>query len=452
MAEQEFREYERLVPSTPGEFKVAIMVEGAMLSGEMVDFSSFGLGALLPYSTAMENLFRKGGEFSMQCTFGKSTFPSKGNAVNVREIEKDGQKFLRVGFALVAEGTPYREHLAKRRRELRLEVDEHLSPIAVCEDEFWLGERVFMRVRDISANGFALELPSARVPLLPKQRVWLRVIVPFFGEFKAFVKIAYIKKINGMGAHSASDSNSANHTSDSNSDNYANDNITNISRSETVSYLIGVVMLRTVADVTRVLSEYLFYTHPEFNKEELQDAGFALGFFSPAGSYYRVRLVRTEQDVNPSSEKVAFTVENMHGLSVISGLLKLDLSYLKLTLETLVFAREGLNLKPMQSHFLGVSIARFLLIYSNVHFCEKFEASPEALATLKCLVPNCPQVASLPGEFFEALPAVMWPELSPLFLQGQASASGWKGRTMRALAFVYQASVMLRAAKREARS
>ena len=386
------REHVRLVPKQPDEFRVFVSAEGEVFEARLVDYSAFGMGALLPWSERAAAVLEPGRAFSFQCMFGASRFPSKGRVANAVSFEDADGRWLRLGISLLCEATPTRERLTQRRSELRLEVDAHLSPLCVCEDDLWFGERLFLRARDVSATGMALELPSERVPFLPKQRIWLRVLLPFFGEFKSYVRIAYVKKMETP-------------------------------EGGTPSHLVGVTMLRSVVDLSAVLCDYLFYTHGEFDIADLRQAGFDVGHLGTTDAAHRPRIVRSQGGDAWNADELEFQVETAQGDITARGLLALEGGGGKLQLK--VFKGEGL---PVLAPFL-----KFLFLYAHAHACETFSIAPDARDALRVLWPLVPEALRIPGDLAARIPVKTLVALAPLFHKRLQAPRGPRGSLLKAL-------------------
>ncbi|MCA2961259.1 MAG: PilZ domain-containing protein [Silvanigrellales bacterium] len=393
------REHVRLVPAREEEFRLLVSVEGAVVDAKLVDYSAFGMGALVPYSEGTLESFRVGRVFALQCVLGDSRFPSRGKVANASRLDDEQGSWLRIGFALVSEATPVRERLSQRRAELRLEVDAHLSPLCVCEDDLWYGSRVFLRARDVSVGGFALELPSDRVPFLPKQRVWLRVLLPFFGEFKAYVRIAYVKKIP------------------------VEANMASPQGAPFVTHLVGVTSLRSVSDVSAVLCDYLYFTHGEFEMHDLREAGFDVSHLGGVDSTQRARIVRSQGSDSWNVDEIEFHVENSQGDAIAKGALALEAGGSRFVLKA--FANEGGGTL--------VSLLRFLVLFGNAHACETLSLSPEARKGLREIWPNAPESMMFPSALASHIPVRTLLALSPLFRKRIDAPPGPRGTLLKAL-------------------
>jgi hypothetical protein len=386
------REHVRLVPGRPGEFRLLVVAEGRSIEARLADYSAFGMGAILPWSEETARTLAQGRVFVLQCVFGGSRFPSKGRVANAVAFDEDGARWLRVGFALVSEATPTRERLSQRRSELRLEVDSHLSPMCVCEDELLFGDRVFLRARDVSASGMALELPGERVPFLPKQRVWLGVLVPFFGEFRAFARVAWIRKSTGVDGEP--------------------------------NHLVGVTFLRGVADVSPPLCDYLFYTHGEFSQADLRAAGFDVGHLGGADDQLRPRVVRSQAAASSGDgEEVEFQVEDARGEVAAQGLLALEAGGSRLALRW--FRDDGLT-------SVG-SLLKFLCLFAHAHACESIFFCQEAREGLAKAWPDSPETMRLPEDLARRVPLRALVILAPLFRRRLDAPRGTRGKVLRVL-------------------
>jgi|GEM_PF-4076193 len=391
------REHVRLVPTRPEEFRLTVRAEGFDVDAQLLDYSPFGIGARVPATERNRALFAKDRVFALLCTFGASRFPSKGKIAAIGEARDGNESWLRIGFSLLSESTPTREQLAQRRGELRLETDEHLAPLAVCEDELWFGERIFLRVRDVSAGGLALELPSDKVPFLPKQRLWLRLLIPFFGDFKACVRVAYVKPLasgpDGVGG----------------------------------SHLVGVNLLRSVSDVAHVLCDYIAFTHPEFEREELRQAGFDVTHLPRSLDALRPRIVTAQQGEAWHDETLGFVLEDGRGLASARGSVRFLAGGSRLEAVSFESDVEG-----AETAFIG-----FLLLLADLHASEDIVFTAHVRAALSPAWRSVPESIASRAALLDALPVSFLTGLAPLFKSRLSPPRGSRAAlALRALAFV----------------
>lgn len=396
---QNQRAHTRLVPSRAEEFRVNVSLEGRVLEAKLVDYSAFGMGALLPDSPGLQESLRVGSVLALQCLFGDSRFPSRGKVANVSQFSDEHGTWVRVGFALVSEATPVRERLSQRRAQLRLEVDEHLSPLCVCEDDLRFGNRIFMRARDVSAGGFALELPTDRVPFLPKQRLWMRIFLPFFGELKALVRVAYVKKIAGDAQ------------------------VKPPGGALKDCHLVGVTLLRSVSDVSGVLCDYLYFTHGEFERHELRAAGFDVGHLGGVEHGQRVRIVRSQGASSWSVDEIEFHVENVQGEILANATLGLEAGGSRFVLKAFIAQGEA---------SLG-ALLQFLMLYGYAHSCEMVHVLPQAREGLQPVWPQVPESMAFPQSLATSVPFRALLALAPLYRSRLQAPPGPRGTLLKAV-------------------
>ena len=377
----ELRQQERLAPLSESEWSIEIQVKGEVISAQLLDFSPFGMGASLDWDERIESLLILGETYPLVCSFGTLKFPSKGKLANSRISDKDTTKKLRLGFALVSESSPTREKLEHRRSELRLTIDKHLSPMCIIEDEYVFAERMFMRVLDLSASGFALELPTPRVPFLPGQRRWLKVLIPFLGEFKTFVRIAYVKKTEQA------------------------DGVPSV-------HMVGVTFLKSIVDISPVLADYVYYSHPEFDRKDLLAAGFSREEFAPWDFKIRPRAVLAEGGGLEESDLLQLKFEDEQGRIVAELSCALKANAIEICNFEL---KPEFRVRSLQWHRLGVVFARFLLVCSHLQMKEQLIVAPAAIADVSFVLGTKESQMSLPDGLVKNLSPLLIPELTSLF-------------------------------------
>jgi hypothetical protein len=404
----ELRQQERIVPLTEGEWVIEILAQGETISAQLLDFSPFGMGASCAFESHIDKNLAVGEMFSLVCFFGSLKFPSKAKLVNKRVLDQNGSKQLRLGFSLVSESSPTHEKLEHRRSELRLLVDKHMSPMCVCEDEYVFSERMFMRVLDMSASGFALELPTPRVPFLPGQRRWLSVIIPFLGEFKCFVRIAYVRKMPQSDITKTASS---------------------AKGAEVFSHMVGVTFLKSIVDISQVLSDYIFYTHPEFDRSDMVASGFSREDFSPWDFRLRPRLVLSGKSERSGKDSVDLKFETSAGILVAEMTCQLNEENQALEVTQFSTVAEVVSSRVVK-HRLGVALARFLLVYSHVQLKSRIDIEPQFMTEIQKILGVKSTQLSVPNDFVEQLSPLLCLELSSLFVDRIKLAPHVKGQLL----------------------
>jgi hypothetical protein len=378
----EKRMHERLLPKSSGELQIELLIEGRTYICQLVDYSPFGLGATVETTHGLEGALRVGEIYGMTCVFGQSRFPNKGRLANVRTTQENGVEKLRLGFALVSDATPVRDKLEQRRAEMRLELDQHLSPLCYCEDELLFEDRVFMRVQDISASGLGLELPAQRVPLVPKQRHWFTILIPFFGELKCYVRVAYVRPFHPE----------------------------EVAKGKK-GFLVGVQFLKSIVDISPALCEYLFHTHPELDHKDFLAAGFSKETFFPWEFQIRPRLLLSEENNTQSQEHMDIVFEGQQGSEVAKMKLSLNHAEEKLVVEEFrVLEKSSEQMWPKMR--LAAAVARFLLVAAKTHLMESLNFSDTARSQLNSFLNLKHSTYSMPTQFVTSLPPPLWVDLA----------------------------------------
>lgn len=157
-----------------------VAINGAYLSGHIIDMSSWGLGV------GLENA-RDGERFNVGDAVSLAFSPSQDAeeitlaalVANFRIVEGANGPTPRLGLAIVPQVEEIEENTSEDRRVAgRYAVPELICPQAWANHPWFAQDRIYFQVVDVSPYGFTLATTSPHCALLPSMRLPLAVSFP----------------------------------------------------------------------------------------------------------------------------------------------------------------------------------------------------------------------------------------------------------------------------------
>jgi len=248
----ELRRDARFQVNVPEAYRVALTLGHKTLEAVCTDYSPFGLGLRLELKPDLP-LFSIGESVDLLCDFHGSKFSARGTVANTR-VERGGSvDFVRLGIALSRSAEVVRPAHVKRRLS-RIQMNEAVAPLVYVADELRLGETVFAKMTDVSQGGMRLLIDRHPLPFMEKQRYWFDIVLPVFGNCRAYARIAYVRREE------------AGHR-----------------------YIVGCEFIDGGEEQElRPLADWLFYAHTSLSRGDITEAGFSLKHLSDCDEEYRV--------------------------------------------------------------------------------------------------------------------------------------------------------------------
>lgn len=248
----ELRRDARLKVNIPEAYRVTLTLGHKTLFAFCTDYSPFGLGLRLELKPDLP-LFSIGESVDLQCDFQGSKFSARGTIANTRVEQAPSGDFVRLGIALSRSAEVVRPAHVKRRLS-RIQMNEAVAPLVYVADELRLGETVFAKMTDVSQGGMRLLIDRHPLPFMEKQRYWFDVVLPIFGNCRAYARIAYVRREEG-----------------------------------TQRYIVGCEFIDGGEEQElRPLADWLFYAHTSLSRNDITEAGFGLTHLSSADEEYRI--------------------------------------------------------------------------------------------------------------------------------------------------------------------
>lgn len=268
----ELRQDARFRVNDPEAYKVYVTMGHSHVEARCVDYSPFGLGLRFKMSSELP-LFSIGELVELQCEFVGSRFHARGAIANTRVERLPEGDFVRLGIALSRSAEVVRPAHVKRR-SARILMNEGVSPLVFVHDELRFGEAIFAKITDISSGGMRLVIDRHPLPFLEKQKHWFEIVLPIFGQARAYCRVAYVRKEEG-----------------------------------TSRYMVGCEFISGGPEQNlRAVEDWLFYCNLWISVSDIKSAGFPLSHLGSVDESHRVLVSSSDQ--NPSAGSTEETGSN----------------------------------------------------------------------------------------------------------------------------------------------
>ncbi|MEY4065925.1 MAG: hypothetical protein RIR26_2133 [Pseudomonadota bacterium] len=258
----ELRQDARFRVTDPEAYKVFVTMGHSHVEARCVDYSPFGLGLRFKMSSELP-LFSIGELVELQCEFVGSRFHARGAIANTRVERLPEGDFVRLGISLSRSAEVVRPAHVKRR-SARILMNEGVSPLVFVHDELRFGDAIFAKITDISSGGMRLIIDRHPLPFLEKQKHWFEIVLPIFGQARAYCRIAYVRKEEGSNR-----------------------------------YMIGCEFISGGTEQNlRAIEDWLFYCNLWISVSDIKSAGFPLAHLGGVDESYRVLVSSSNESPN----------------------------------------------------------------------------------------------------------------------------------------------------------
>jgi hypothetical protein len=240
----ENRRFERFVTPNAVQFYVTVALNSQKWVCKCLDYNAFGVG-LITLEALDASTFQMGQKYILNFDFFGSKFWLETELSNAFPELIDGNSYVRLGFKLLPTTTQMAV-VDQRRVADRVVLDTNYAPVVRVYEEFWYGDPIFGKVVDVSLFGIKVAFDKNSLPFLEKQRLWITLTLPGFGQARLYTKIAYIRH-----------------------------------EMDTAYFLVGLNLIKSQEDSIDCLEDWLFYSDPRVSTALLKNAKFPCSHFSP---------------------------------------------------------------------------------------------------------------------------------------------------------------------------